>query len=75
MENPESFEVVTFATPQSGFEAVPENYTQVNGIYGQEITPQFLGAVNNVSFTSLDIQRAEQAYAAAQQQPRFFRVR
>jgi hypothetical protein len=75
MESTDIFEVVTFATPMSSYTDEPENYTQVNGIYGSEITPQFLGAVNNVAFSPLELQKAEQAYSSAQQEPRFFRVR
>jgi hypothetical protein len=51
----------------------PENYTCVNGIYGSEVTPQFLNARDNVQHSPAEIFTAEQAYLQ-QEDLRFFRM-
>jgi hypothetical protein len=51
----------------------PQNYTYVNGIYGPEVTPQFLNAKDNVQHSPAEILKAEQAYLQ-QEDLRFFRI-
>jgi len=55
---------------QSG---MPENYTQVTGIYGGVVTPQFLSSPDNVQHSPVEVEKAEQAYAE-EQTLRFFRM-
>jgi hypothetical protein len=49
-------------------ELLPQNYTQVGGIYGLEIRPQFLSTVDNVQLTV-------EEFVAEDREPRFFRVK
>jgi len=52
---------------------MPENYTQVTGIYTPQVTPQFLNAPDNVQHSPAEILELEQAYSQ-QQELRFFRM-
>ena len=52
---------------------LPENYTQVTGIYTPQMTPQFLNAPDNVRHSPAEILELEQAYSQ-QQGLRFFRM-
>jgi hypothetical protein len=52
---------------------LPENYTQVNGIYGSLITPQFLNAADNVNHSLDELWKTVQAYEQSDE-PRFFRM-
>jgi hypothetical protein len=65
-------ETVTFAQPANEIR-MPENYTQVTGIYATSVTPQFLNAPDNVQHSPDEILQVEQAYVQ-QQELRFFRM-
>lgn len=68
-------ETVTFAQTQAEIVRVPENYTQVTGIYTPgQVTPQFLNGPDNVQSSTAEILKAEEEYGQ-QQELRFFRMR
>jgi hypothetical protein len=68
-------ETITFAQPEDEIARVPENYTQVTGIYTQhQMVPQFLNGPDNVQQSASEMLRAEQVYLE-QQDLRFFRIR
>ena len=49
-------------------ELQPQNYTQVGGVYGLEIRPQFLSSIDNVQLTV-------EGFVTEDRQPRFFRIK
>jgi hypothetical protein len=53
---------------QPPVEMQPKNYTQVGGVYGLEIRPQFLTTVDNVHL-------AVEGFVAGDSEPRFFRIK
>lgn len=67
-------ETVTFLQPDNGSVQPPQNYTQVTGIYGSQIAPQFLNGADNVQYSCEELAKAEQAYSQ-QQDVHFFRMR
>jgi hypothetical protein len=68
-------ETITFVQNENDAQVprVAENYTQVNGIYGIQITPQFLNATDNVQHSPDEYWKATQAYEQ-QGDLRFFRM-
>jgi len=66
-------ETVTLAQNQNEIVRMPENYTQVTGIYTLQMAPQFLNGTDNVQYPSAEILRAEQEFVQ-QQELRFFRM-
>lgn len=68
-------ETVTFMQENGAqIQQVAENYTSVNGIYGEVITPQFSNAKDNVHQLPIELLKAEEAYAE-QRELRFFSIR
>ena len=67
-------ETVTFAQTENEVVRVPENYTQVTGIYTTQVTPQFLNGADNVQYSAAEMLKAEESYSQ-QQELRFFRMR
>jgi hypothetical protein len=53
---------------ESATELLPQNYTQVGGVYGLEIRPQFLSSIDNVQIVAETI-------VADEREPRFFRIK
>jgi hypothetical protein len=66
-------ETATFAQMENEVIKVPENYTQVTGIYTAQVTPQFLNGADNVQCDVAELLKAERAYVQ-QQELRFFRM-
>jgi len=62
--------VMTALQQQSVTEMLPQNYTQVGGIYGAEIRPQFLDSIDNVQ-QSINLGE----YLSEERAPRFFRIK
>jgi len=50
-------------------ELLPQNYTQVGGVYGLEICPQFLTSIDNVQRPAME------GLVAEEREPRFFRIK
>lgn len=68
-------ETVTFSQPENGSVQMPQNYTQVTGIYAPvQMTPQFLNGTDNVHYSCEELAKAEQSYLQ-QQDVHFFRMR
>jgi hypothetical protein len=69
-------ETITSMHEQNGAQVqqAAENYTSINGIYGDVITPQFSSAKDNVHQLPIELLKAEEAYAQ-QQELRFFTIR
>ena len=66
-------ETITFAQTENEVVRLPENYTQVTGIYTPHITPQFLDGADNVQHSADELAKAQQAYVQ-QQDINFFRM-
>jgi len=66
-------ETITFAQTANDIVRLPENYTQVTGIYTSQVTPQFLNGADNVQHSAEELLKVEQAYAQ-QQDITFFRM-
>lgn len=66
-------ETVTFTQTENDTVNVPENYTQVTGIYTSQVTPQFLNGADNVQCDAAELLKVERAYVQ-QQELRFFRM-
>lgn len=69
-------ETITFMSYENDaqYPRVPENYTQVSGICGREVTPQFLNAADNVQHPAEEWQKLTQSYAR-RDELNFFRIR
>lgn len=68
-------ETVNFSQVDNSNVQMPENYTQVTGIYTPvQMTPQFLNGKDNVQYSSEELAKAEQSYVQ-QQDVHFFRMR
>jgi hypothetical protein len=59
---------MTVYQQQDVAELTPRNYTQIGGVYGDELRPQFLSSVDNVQI-SLDESDTNSC------EPRFFRMK
>ncbi|HKV25539.1 MAG TPA: hypothetical protein VJN93_13170 [Candidatus Acidoferrum sp.] len=57
-------ETVTFVQMENAAQdpQTPENFTSINGIYGNVVEPLFLNAKNNVTYSPVELARAEQSY-------------
>ncbi len=66
-------ETVTFVQTENDIVRLPENYTQVTGIYTPQIVPQFLNGVDNVQHSGEELAKIERTYVA-QQDIHFFRM-
>jgi hypothetical protein len=57
-------ETVTYVQMENGAQdpQAPENFTSINGIYGTAVEPSFLTAKNNVTYSPVELAKAEQAY-------------
>lgn len=67
-------ETVNFSQVEDGSVQMPQNYTQVTGIYTQQMKPQFLNGTDNIHYSGEELAKAEQAYIQ-QQDIHFFRMR
>jgi hypothetical protein len=65
--------VETVAQTENETVRIPENYTQVTGIYTSQVTPQFLTGTDNLQCAAAELLKAERAYVQ-QQELRFFRM-
>jgi hypothetical protein len=66
-------ETITFAQTENEIVRLPENYTQVTGIYSAQIAPQFLTGADNVQHSPEELIKVEQDYVR-QQDINFFRM-
>jgi hypothetical protein len=66
-------QTITFAETANEIVRLPENYTQVTGIYTSQIAPQFLNGADNVQHSADELVKVEQSYVQ-QQDINFFRM-